>query len=254
MTAWRVARIPAIACLYVVAVYCLWEGAIWAFDIKPFLLPSPRAVLESYMELPAYYTRHTLVTLQEAGFGVLIGFAAGFLLGVTIHYSGPVGRVLQPLVLASQVFPKEALAPLFIVFMGFGIAPKVVISALICFFPVVVNTAQGLNSTPPAFEKLMHVLGASTWERFWRCKLPFAARYILASLRMCATLSVIGAVVGEFVGASAGLGHVIRAANADIGTERIYAALLLLGLMGAVFYGIAALLEQVVFQRYTRVA
>lgn len=241
-----------VAAIYVAAVYTLWRGCIWFFDIKPFLLPGPDAVLQSYAKLPHYYIRHALITLQEAGVGVLTGFSAGFGIGVLMHYSGRVGRALNPLVLASQVFPKEALAPLFIVFMGFGVAPKILISALISFFPVVINTAQGLQATPPAYDRLMHVLGANSWQRFWRCRLPFAARYILASLRMCATLSVIGAIVGEFVGASAGLGHVIRAANADIGTERIYAALLLLGLMGAAFYGLAALLERGIFRRYTR--
>src|SRR5947208_16194834 len=99
----------------------------------------------------------------------------------------------------------------------------------------------------------MHVLGATAWQRFWRCRLPFAARYVLGALRVCATLSVIGAVVGEFVGSSAGLGHVIRSASSDLGTERIYAALLLLGLMGAAFYGVAAFIEQVLFRKYTRV-
>ena len=249
----HVIRMIVIAAAYVAGIYFLWSGSVRLFDIQPFLLPSPEAVFGSLASLPAYYLKHTLVTLEESAFGVLIGFITGLSLGILLHYSGPIGKLLNPPLLATQIFPKEALAPIILTFMGFGIAPKIVISSLICFFPVVINTAQGLKATPQAYERLMHVLGASPWQSFWRCRLPFAAPFLLASLKMCATLSVIGAIVGEFVGSSAGLGHVIRAANADIGTERVYAALLLLGLMGAVMYGAAALLERVVFRRYTRV-
>ncbi len=159
---------------------------------------------------------------------------------------------INPLIIASQVFPKEALAPLFLVFLGFGVLPKIVISALICFFPIAINTFKGLEATPSAYRKLMHIVGASPWQRFVRCDLPFAAPYIFASLSVSATLSIIGAVVGEFVGSSAGLGHVIRAANADVGTERIYAALIILGAMGSLFYGITLFLGRVLFKRYTQ--
>jgi NitT/TauT family transport system permease protein len=206
----------------------------------------------SFATLPGFYWYHTLVTVQEAGFGLIIGFAAGFLCGIILRYGGPIGRALNPLILASQVFPKEALAPVFLVFLGFGVLPKIVISALICFFPVAVNTFRGLQATPVAYEQLMHVLGASAWCRFWHCHLPFAARYIFASINVCATLSIIGAVVGEFVGSTAGLGHVIRAANADVGTERVYAALIILGVLGSSFYGISLLIERVPFRRFTQ--
>jgi NitT/TauT family transport system permease protein len=242
-----------ITLIYLGAVWLIWEGAILIFGIKPYILPRPSAVFDSLSKLPAYYLHHTLVTLEEAGVGVLIGFVSGLMLGIVIRYSGRIGRILNPVILATQVFPKEALAPVFLVFLGFGTLPKIIISALICFFPVVVNTAKGLAVTPSAFEQLMYILGASGWQLFWRCRLPFAAQYIFASLRICATLSVIGAVVGEFVGSTAGLGHVIRSASTDIGTDRIYAALLLLGLLGGFFYLIAVLIERVLFRKYTTI-
>jgi len=237
---------------YVAAAWWILKLAIWTFRIPWFVLPPPESVVDSMRRLPSYYSHHAAVTFAEAATGAIIGFMAGLTLGILVRYGGPVGRVLNPVILASQVFPKEALAPIFLVFFGFGIFHKIVISALICFFPVVVNTTVGLNATPRNFEQLMQVLGASGWERFRRCHLPFAAPYILASLRVCATLSVIGAVVGEFVGSGAGLGHVIRGANGDIGIDRVYASLLLLGLIGASFYGIAMFVEQVVFARFTK--
>lgn len=238
--------------IYLAALWLLMVSLIWVFDLPPYLLPPPRAIVASLTNLPSYYATHAWVTFQEAALGAVIGASAGFLLGIFLRYGGWAARILNPVILASQVFPKEALAPLFLVFLGFGMLPKIVIAALISFFPVVVNTSQGLRATPEALEKLMHVIGATEWEAFWRCRLPCAAPYVLASLRVCATLSVIGAVVGEFVGSSAGLGHVIRSASADVGTDRIYAALFLLGMLGATFYGIAVFIERGIFGRYCR--
>jgi NitT/TauT family transport system permease protein len=249
--AFRTLRLAGLTVLYLAALWFFLEFLIWFFDLPTYLVPRPQLIVASLARLPSYYAEHAWVTFQEAALGALIGFSAGFCLGVFLRYGGWAARILNPVILASQVFPKEALAPLFLVFLGFGVLPKIVIAALISFFPVVINTAQGLRATPEALEKLMHVIGANEWERFWRCRLPCAAPYVLASLRVCATLSVIGAVVGEFVGSSAGLGHVIRSAGADVGTDRIYAALLLLGLLGASFYGIALFIETCL-HRYSR--
>lgn len=238
--------------LYLAALWFLWEAVILIFNVPRFILPPPSEVLVSYRELPWFYAKHAWVTFQEAGYGLLIGLGAGLLFGIVLRFGGPIGRVMNPFLLASQVFPKEALAPIFIVALGFGMAPKILISALICFFPIAINTFKGLQAAPSSYERLMHVLGASPWQTFWRCYLPFSLPYIFAALRVSATLSVIGAVVGEFVGASSGLGHVIRAANADIGTERIYAALILLGIIGAIFYGSAVATDRFLFGRFTR--
>lgn len=237
---------------YTGALWVIITAGIATFDIPPFVVPPPNDVVASLGNLPAYYLRHFSVTALESAAGAIIGFIVGIGVGIFIRYGGPFGKMLSPLVLASQVFPKEALAPIFLVFLGFGITHKIVISALICFFPVVVNTATGLTAVPSNYDRLMTVLGANAWDRFRHCHLPFAAPYILSSLRVCATLSVIGAVVGEFVGSSNGLGHVIRGASGDIGIDRVYAALLLLGVLGASFYGVATFFERVVFRRYTR--
>jgi NitT/TauT family transport system permease protein len=236
---------------YGAALWAVWVGGIRFLHLPPYLVPPPASVLASLEKLPRFYLRHAIVTMQEAGGGLMIGFAGGFVCGLLLRYGGPVGRALNPLILASQVFPKEALAPILLVFLGFGILPKVVVAALISFFPVAINTFRGLQATPVAHEQLMRVLGANAWERFWRCHLPFSASHILAALNVCATLSIIGAVVGEFVGSSAGLGHVIRAANADLGTDRVYAALLLLGIIGSLFYGATLLIEYIFFRRFT---
>ena len=242
-----------LALAYSSAVLLAWHVAVVVGDIKPFVLPKPSSVLRSLYTLPTYYARHFLVTGYEALAGLAVGFLGGVGLGLLIRYCGRLGRLVQPLVVASQVFPKEALAPLLVVYIGFGPGSKITVSALICFFPAVINTVQGLRAAPEAYERLLHTLGATRLQRFWNVHLPYAASYILAALRMSAAFSVVGAVVGEFVGASAGLGHVIRAANADIGVDRVYAALLLLGVLGGALYGGALLLENVVFRRFTTI-
>jgi NitT/TauT family transport system permease protein len=237
---------------YLGAMWLVWEAAIWALGIPPYVLPTPRAVMSSLLALPEFYARHTWVTFLEAASGAVLGFCAGVLVGIFMCYGGRVAQAFHPVVLATQVFPKEALAPIFIIALGFGIFPKILISALVCFFPVAINTAKGLKATPEELEKLAHVVGANARERFARFRLPFAAPYIMASLRVCMTLSIIGAVVGEFVGSSAGLGHVIRASSADLGIERAYAALILLGILGAAFYGAALWVENGPLGRYSK--
>jgi NitT/TauT family transport system permease protein len=237
--------------IYVIVVLGVWQAAVSFFRIPSYLVPAPAAVFGSLWRMPDYYLRNAAVTLVEAFGGALLGFFAGALTGILLRYGGRIGRAVSPLILASQVFPKEALAPLFLVYLGFGIFPKIVIAALICYFPVTINTLKGLQAAPRSYERLMDVLGASEWRRFWHCRVPFAIPYLLAALRLCTTLSVIGAVVGEFVGSSAGLGRVIRAANSDIGTDRIYVALLLLGVLGMAFYGASVALERFVFRRFS---
>jgi NitT/TauT family transport system permease protein len=246
-------RFVLIAAAYVIAIGLSWELLIHLFRIPNYVLPRPTSVLLSLSHLPNYYALHAWLTAQEAGLGILIGFSAGFIIGMVLRYGGWFGRLVSPLVVASQVFPKEALAPLFLIYFGFGMLPKVVISALICFFPVAINTYEGLKATSEQHVRLFHVLGASPWQKFWRCSLPFAVRYVSASGRVCAVLGLIGAVVGEFVGASGGLGYVIRSATSDIGTERVFAALILLGLIGAAFYGVALFIDRVLLKRFTQI-
>jgi len=249
----RFGRRLAAALCYVLALGLCWQLLITIFHIPQYVVPTPASVATSIFHLPLYYAAHALVTAEEAGLGIIFGLVAGFFIGIVLRYGGWLGRLLNPLIVSSQVFPKEALAPLFLIYFGFGILPKVVISALICFFPVAINTFEGLKATPEQYLRLFHVIGASPWQKFWQCSLPSAIRYVSASVRVCAVLGLIGAVVGEFVGASAGLGYVIRSATSDIGTERVYAALLLLGLIGASFYGITLFIDRILLKRFTQI-
>jgi NitT/TauT family transport system permease protein len=159
-------------------------------------------------------------------------------------------RMLYPLVISSQTFPKEALAPIFVIWFGFGLLPKVIIAGLISFFPVVVNTTRGLLSVDPLILDLMRSLSANHRQIFTKVRLPNAIPYLFAALKMCITLSVIGAVVGEFVGASAGLGHLIRLANSELATDLMFAALIALGLMGTTLFLLVDGLEKTALKRW----
>lgn len=231
----------------------LWMGSIALFKIPAFIVPSPASVGQSLWGLPQYYLRHTSVTFFESAMGAILGLALGLAAGIALRYSRLFGRWIEPVLHATQIFPKEALAPLFAVALGYGMFPKIVISTLICFFPLSLATARGLRTAPTEALLHMKVLGASKREVFWYCELPYAVPFIAASLRVCTSLSVIGAVVGEFVGATAGLGYVIRGATADLAMDRMYAALLLLGLIGGLLYLAVAVVERTILSPFLSV-
>lgn len=228
----------------------IWSGGVVAFHVPDFIMPQPLAVARSLVSMPLFYARQTGVTLLEASLGTAFGLLLGFGVGAVLRYAGRIGTLVEPVLHGTQIFPKEALAPLFAVALGFGIIPKIVISTLICFFPLALATAHGLRAAPRDALLQMKVLGASSRETFVHCELPYAVPFIAASLRVCTSLSVIGAVVGEFVGASSGLGYVIRSATADIAMDRMYAALLLLGLIGALLYAAASLIDHTLLRRF----
>lgn len=237
--------------LYVIGVLIAWYYFTKLLDVPTYIVPGPIEVSRAMITDWSLLWTNLKITVLESAVGAVVGFTLGLWLAILVFYSKIAEHLIEPFVIASQTFPKEALAPLFLVWFGFGWAPKALISTLICFFPVFINTHRGLESTKPEHVNLMRVVGANERQLFFRVRVPSAAPYILSSLRMCATLSVIGAVVGEFVGSSGGLGHVIRASNAEVATSRIFASLILLGVIGAVFYSLASYLENIVFARYT---
>jgi len=153
-------------------------------------------------------------------------------------------EMFYPILIASQSFPKEALAPLFLIWLGYGVIPKIVIAGLISFFPIVINTIKGLTSVNPLAMDLMKSMAATERNIFFKLRLPGALPYVLAGLKTGVVLSVVGAVVGEFVGANAGLGHVMIVANSQLATDLVFAVLLLLGGTGIILFSIISLAER----------
>jgi ABC-type nitrate/sulfonate/bicarbonate transport system permease component len=237
----------------VVALLCAWElAARWdlladALSIEPFLVPAPSEVATSLWEDRDLLADNAWVTIQEVLLGFAISIVAGVGFAVALHLSDPLRRALYPLLIASQTIPIVAIAPILIVWLGYGIGPKLVIIALICFFPITVNTLDGLRSVDPELPKLMRTLDADRRQTLLRVELPSALPFLLSGAKIAAAVAVIGAVFGEWVGASAdngGLGHLILIAQGQLLTARVFAAVAVLSALALALFGSLALLER----------
>jgi NitT/TauT family transport system permease protein len=214
----------------------LWDWSIERFDIPATLLPRSADALGAlwYGVTSGVMIVHTLVTLQEVFYGFVIGAAAGFVFGVVVAEWALVRMALYPFLIAIQMTPKVAIAPLFIIWLGYGIASKVAIAACITFFPVLINTVAGLRAVDVETLEMMRAFRATRWQAFRRVKLTFALPYIFAGLEVAVVLAVIGAIVAEFIGATKGLGYLMLQATYKLDTAQVFAVLVMLALLGMV--------------------
>jgi NitT/TauT family transport system permease protein len=227
----------------------IWDLYVRLLELSSLVLPSPYQVWLSLVEntLSGRLIDHMWVTLSEVLLGFLLGSVIGVALGTLTAQSPLMRTIIGPYILASQAMPKLALAPIIVIWLGFGIAPKVVITALICFFPLLENTIIGLTSTNPHQVELFQVLTASRWQSFIKLRVPNALPVIFAGLRVAITLAVVGAVVGEYVGANRGLGALVIAAQGSFDTPLMFAIFVYLTVIGIVLYKLMELLEQTAF-------
>jgi NitT/TauT family transport system permease protein len=230
-----------------------WEWSVSAFRFSPLVLPAPSVIGAALLRglQTGYLWPHIAQTLLELGLGLALGVALGFAGGVLLGESAVLRRVLMPYVVTSQVVPKLALVPLFIVWFGFGTVPTVVITALICFFPLLENTLTGIAQVDAARIELFHMLGATRWQTLWRLKVPAGLPAILAGLRVAVVLALVGAVVGEFIGASKGLGALIIAAQGSMDTPLMFAVLLVITLIGLLLYEATLWIERRLLRPYS---
>jgi len=237
-----------------VAFLLVWWGFVKVLHLSSLVLPTPLEVAGALAEgLRGPLWIHIWVTLQEIVLGFLLGSLLGVGLGTLIAHSELARRVLNPYLVASQAMPKLALAPIFVIWFGFGITPKVVIAALICFFPLLENTITGLNAVEETKLELFRMLTASRWQTFYKLRAPNALPFIFAGLRVAIVLSVVGAIVGEYVGANRGLGALIIATQGSFDTPVMFSVFVVLTVVGTVLYKIMEVLEKVLFGwRYLR--
>lgn len=228
---------PALRPLWLLVLLVLgWDLGIRVFDIKPYLIPNPWSVAQQLVvEWPMLW-RETLPTL----YATLGGFAASAVVGVAIamwiSYSRLVESFVYPLLVFSQSIPKVAIAPLFVVWFGFGILPKIIVAFLLGFFPVVVATVQGFKSVEPDVIDLARSMGANPWKVFIKFRLPTALPSIFSGLKVSVTLAVVGAVVGEFVGSNSGIGYVLQKANGTFDLPLMFAGLVILSMVGVLLF------------------
>jgi NitT/TauT family transport system permease protein len=226
--------------------------AVWQYlasRSSPLLLPEPYEVWTATWEKRTFIVKEGWVTLQEGLFGALYGGSGGFFAGILIAHSRRAEAILNPFIIASQSVPKVALAPLFVVWLGFGTAPKIAVAALISFFPLLENTVVGLRRIDPAFVKLFRASGASTWQMFWKLRLVNAAPYILTGARISLLYSLLGAIVGEFIAGNRGLGAAILDAQGLFKTQLMFGLIMSLTMLGILLYGLARGIETIVLRR-----
>lgn len=232
-----------------------WYGLVQWKRFPPLILPTPGAVATTLVQLvlSGSLLPHLWVTLSEIVLGFLGGSLFGMGLGTLVAMSPLAQRILHPYIIASQAMPKLALAPLFALWFGFGILPKALVAALIAFFPLFENTLTGLGEVDAEALELFRMLGASRWHCFSKLRLPHAVPYLFAGLRVAMVLSVVGAVVGEYIGASKGLGALIIASQGMMDTPLMFAVFVILTALGIVLYQAVGYVEQWVLARRTRI-
>jgi NitT/TauT family transport system permease protein len=239
--------------LVLVVALLAWEAGARAFQLSALVLPPPSRVLQSLWAglASGYFWPHIRATGTELLLGLVTGCGIGFAVGVLLAEVPALRRLAMPYVVVSQVVPKLALMPLFIVWFGFGLTSTVVITALICFFPLLENTMTALAQVPADRLELFRLLGASRWQTLWRLKLPTGLPAVLAGLRIAVVLALVGAVVGEFIGAGRGLGALIIAAQGSMDTPLMFAVLVLVSLLGLGAYQAALFIERRLLRPYT---
>ena len=230
--------------LFVVVALVAWWLVTAQGWVKPFILPSPADTWAALTDNVAYLMHNTWVTTYETLVGFVIAVVIGELVAVVMVYSSGVEKTLYPIVLVAQVVPKIAIAPLFVVWLGFGAAPKITVAVLMAFFPVVVSGLAGLRSVDPEILELTSTMGASKWKTFLKVRLPASLPQLLSGLKVAATLAVTGAVVGEFVGGNEGLGYVILQANGTVNTAMLFAALIIMSLLGILLFMVIQVSER----------
>ena len=222
-----------------------WQLAVWLGNVPEYLLPPPSAIVADLKTDWVVLGPALWVTLREVLIGFVIATITGIGLAVVLHLFGPLRRAMYPILIASQTIPVVVLAPILVILLGYGILPKLVIVALICFFPIVVNGLDGLRAVDDDFISMMYTLDASRWAIFRRVEFPGALPSIFSGMRIAATFASIGAVFGEWAGSSAGLGYVMLEATPNLLTSRIFAAILLLTVISLVLFGLVSLVERI---------
>jgi ABC-type nitrate/sulfonate/bicarbonate transport system permease component len=239
--------LPAVA---LAALLGAWQAAAstgllaGALDLADFLVPSPSEIAESLWDSRELLAENAWVTLKEIVLGFLCGVAAGLAFAVLLRVSDTLRRAFYPLMVASQAVPILVIAPILVVWFGYGIGPKLAVVALVCFFPIAVSTADGLRSVDPEAIKMMRTLDASRAQILWRVEAPTALPQFFSGARVAAAFAPIAAVFGEWVGADSGLGHMILQDNAQFETARLFAAAALLAAMALALFGLLALAER----------
>jgi NitT/TauT family transport system permease protein len=239
MGRWLARNAPAIVLF--VALLVVWQLAVSVFRIREYILPSPLVVLRALSGGEIPWAGHLWITTLEIVAAFVVAGAVGVALGLAIAWSPVLATALVPFLVFVNTLPKVAVAPLFLLWLGYGVVPNMLIGALIGFFPVVINTAVGLTQVDEEMLDLGRVFNAPKWRVFSKIRIPNAYPYILSALKVTATAVVVGAIVGEFVASQKGLGYVIITTQGSMNTPVAFAALVWISVIGLAVYGAVVL-------------
>jgi NitT/TauT family transport system permease protein len=226
------------------ALLAAWQLAITWGHVPAFVLPSPGNTLATLWDSHYNWGKHLLATAAEVYGGYLVAVVGGVVLALMTTWSRTINAFLMPVLVTLNMIPKVAMAPLFIVWLSYGIVPNIIITFTICFFPVILNTARGLEEVEPELLDLVRVLKASRWQTFVKIQFPSALPYIFSGMKVAAILAIAGAIVGEFIGSDRGLGFLIESVQANIDTAAMFMGVLLIALIGVSLYVLVLLLER----------
>ena len=228
----------------------IWELGVRLFNLPLWQLPAPLNIGQELVDNYSLLLTHAVVTLQEVIFGFFVALICGIILAICIAYSKILERSIYPIIIASQTIPVIAIAPLLLIWIGYGIIPKIIIAAITSFFPITVNTVDGLRSVDKDMVNMMRTMGASRLQIFTKLQIPNAMSYIFSGIKVGISISVIGAVIGEWVGGSAGLGYLMTYSQPLFLTARVFAAIFILSVMGVSLFLLASLVERVMLSWY----
>ena len=233
--------------LYFIIFLCLWHAVVVVLKLKVFILPSPIRVFQLFFD-PAvavkyHWPRHIGATVAEVGVGFLSSVVVGFGLGLIVAWSKVLSKFLMPIISMFNSLPKVALAPMCLLWLGYGLKTNIFIGVLVAFFPLVINSVTGLAAVDDDLLDLVKYLHASKLQIFIKIRIPNSLPYVFAGLKISATMCVMGAIVGEFIASEKGLGFLIREAQAFVDTPTMFACLLLLSVMGFLFFSLIQFAE-----------
>lgn len=229
----------------IIVFLALWELIVRVYNIKPYLVPAPSLVFRTAIEQRSVLWSNAVPTMVEAGLGFVLGNLVAVALAILFVHSDTAYRALMPLAVFVRTIPIIAIAPLLVILFGYGLAPKVIVAGLITFFPTLINMVTGLRSVDPALIELMDVLSASRREVLFRVRWYSALPYWFSALKVSITMSVLGAIVAEWVGAREGLGYLVIQTTYDLRTPLLYATMAVTSLLALGGFGLIGLAERV---------
>jgi len=239
--AWR-DYLPAMVAAF--ALVAAWQAATWLWRIEAYLLPSPARIVRAAWDARGLLSMHVQQTLRETLLGFAVALLSGVLLAVSIDFSPFLRKALYPLLVVSQTVPVMTVAPLLVIWLGYSIWPKIIVVTLMCFFPIVITTVDGLQSADPEWMALLQAMGATRRQVFFKVRAPGALPSVFSGIKIAVTYSIIGAIIGEWVGASKGLGIFMLRASNSFRTDWVFAAIATSSLLSIVLFLVVAVVER----------